>query len=134
METVALRLPTALGLNFSVMVQLLPAPTDEPQLLLSMKSPGFVPPLVTPVMPKAVVPTLVSITVCAGLVTPTLVVGKVKLVADNFTSLPTPVKLTVCGLPLALSVMATLPVRAPLAVGVKVSDRVHLAPAKTELP
>ena len=34
---------------------------------------------------------------------------------------PRPVKLTTCGLPMALSVMASVPVCVPLAVGVKVT-------------
>ena len=134
METVALLLPIALGLNFSVIVQLLAAPTDEPQLLLWLKSPGFVPPRVTPVMLKAAVPTLVKVTVLAALVTPTLVRGKATLAADNVTCVPTPVRLMVCGLPPPLSVMVTLPERVPTTVGVKVTEIVHLAPARTVLP
>ena len=40
---------------------------------------------------------------------------------------PVPVKLTVCGLPLALSVMVRVPVRVPAAVGVKVTLMVQVA-------
>ena len=47
---------------------------------------------------------------------------------------PVPERLTVWGLPLALSVMLTEAVRLPLAVGVKVTLIVQLAPAATELP
>ena len=42
-----------------------------------------------------------------------------------------PLKLTVCGLPLALSVSVRLPDRVPLAVGVKVTSTTQLAPAAT---
>jgi len=42
-----------------------------------------------------------------------------------------PLKLTVCGLPLALSVSVRLPDRVPLAVGVKVSLITQLPPAAT---
>ena len=45
-----------------------------------------------------------------------------------------PERLTVCGLPLALSVMLTEAVRLPLAEGVNVTLIVQLAPAGTELP
>ena len=45
-----------------------------------------------------------------------------------------PVRLTVCGLPVALSVMVTEAVRLPGAVGVKVTLMVQLPPAGTELP
>ena len=42
---------------------------------------------------------------------------------------PVPPKLTVCGLPEALSVSASDPVRAPPAVGVNVTLMAQLAPA-----
>ena len=42
---------------------------------------------------------------------------------------PVPVKLTVCGLPLALSVIVRVPVRVPEAVGVKVTLMLQFAPA-----
>jgi hypothetical protein len=47
---------------------------------------------------------------------------------------PVPVKLTVCGLPAALSEMLRVPLRVPVAVGVKVTVIVQSAPAATELP
>ena len=45
-----------------------------------------------------------------------------------------PVRPTVCGLPLALSLMVNELVRVPLAVGVKVTFNVHVDPAATPLP
>jgi hypothetical protein len=47
---------------------------------------------------------------------------------------PVPERLTACGLPLALSVMLTDPLREPEAEGVKVTLIVQSAPAATELP
>ena len=47
---------------------------------------------------------------------------------------PVPVKLTVCGLPAALSAMLTVAVRFPGAVGVNVTLIVQLALAATEVP
>jgi hypothetical protein len=47
---------------------------------------------------------------------------------------PVPVRLTDCGLLEALSVMLSLPDRAPEAVGLKVTLMLQLAPAATELP
>jgi len=47
---------------------------------------------------------------------------------------PVPERLTVCGLPLALSVMLSEAVRLPLAEGVNFTLIVQLAPAATELP
>jgi len=133
-DTLALRAPVLVGLNLSVIVQLFPASTDVPQLLLSMKSPGLLPPRVIPLIARVVLPTLVSVTVLGVLVVPTFVAGKATLVADNLTSVPTPVKLMVWGLSLALSVIVTLPVRVPMAVGVKVTAMVQLRPIRTELP
>ena len=45
-----------------------------------------------------------------------------------------PVRLTVCGLPAALSLMVNVPVRVPLAVGVNVTLNVHVDPAATPFP
>ena len=47
---------------------------------------------------------------------------------------PVPERLTVWGLPLALSAMLSVAVRVPLAEGLKVTLRVQLALAATELP
>lgn len=47
-------------------------------------------------------------------------------------AIPIPDKPTVCGLPLALSVIATLPVLLPLPFGVKVTVMVQLAPTATD--
>src|SRR5215472_13188435 len=46
--------------------------------------------------------------------------------------IPVPVRLAICGLPGALSVTVRSPFRAPIAVGVKVTLIVQLAPAFTE--
>ena len=47
---------------------------------------------------------------------------------------PVPVRLMVCGLPVALSVTVIVPGRLPAAVGVKVTLMEQLAPAATEAP
>jgi len=47
---------------------------------------------------------------------------------------PIPVRLIICGLLLALSVIVTDPVSVPVVVGVKVTEIVHLAPAATVVP
>ena len=59
-----------------------------------------------------------------------------RLVGDKLTiaAIPVPVRLIVCGLPDALSVMLTLPVRVPVAVGVKVTLMLQLPPAATDAP
>ena len=49
-------------------------------------------------------------------------------------AVPVPVSETVCGLPLALSVTETAPVREPVAVGVKITEIVHVPAAATVAP
>jgi hypothetical protein len=49
-------------------------------------------------------------------------------------AVPVPERLTVCGLPLALSVMLSEAARLPLAEGVNLTLIVQLAPPATELP
>ena len=83
-------------------------------------------------------PVLVRVTPCALLLLPTAWLANVKLagvkLAVAAVAVPVPVKATVCGLPVALSVMVTEAARLPLAEGVKVTLIVQLAPAPTELP
>src|SRR5215831_10088842 len=47
---------------------------------------------------------------------------------------PVPVKPTVCGLPLALSLIVRVPVRVPIAEGVNVMLIAQEAPAATDVP
>lgn len=69
-DSVAFRTPVAVGLNVMLMVQLALAATLEPQVLVSAKSPLFVPLMLIPEPLKVsvAVPVLVSVTVCAALV------------------------------------------------------------------
>ena len=48
--------------------------------------------------------------------------------------LPVPVRLTMCGLPAALSVIVTAPVRIPVALGVNLTLILQLDPAATDEP
>jgi hypothetical protein len=82
-------------------------------------------------------PVLVSVTVCAGLAVSTAWLAKVSEVGDKLTPgalAPVPVRLTIWGLPLAVSVIVTLPVKVPVVVGVNVTLIVQAAPAATEEP
>jgi len=87
-------------------------------------------------MLKAAFPVLLRATICAVLVVPTFWLLNVRLVAERLavTAVPVPVKLTVCGLPAALSRMLIVAVRVPATVGVNVTLIVQLPPAATELP
>ena len=62
---------------------------------------------------------------------------KLRLVGEKLIPgavVPVPVRATVCGLPVALSVTVIDPLRAPPAVGVKITEMVQFAPAATEAP
>jgi hypothetical protein len=62
--------------------------------------------------------------------------SKERLVVERLAAgaVPVPLRLAVCGLPVALSVTLTEAVRLPLAEGVKVTLIVQVAPPATELP
>ena len=133
MLSVPLLLPAAAGVKVTLIAQLAPAATVLPQLLVWAKSPFAV----TLVKLSAAPPVLVSATACAALVVPTVWLPKLTLDGDKLTAagvFPTPVRLTLCGLPLALSVMLSVPVRVPAAAGVKVTLIAQWAPDATALP
>lgn len=78
---------------------------------------------------------MVSVTDLAELVEPTAVVLKLNAVADNVTgALPVPLRLSVCGLLMALSAKANVPLAAPSAAGVNVTPTLQVAPAATAVP
>jgi len=83
---------------------------------------------------KAAFPWLVRVTGCTALVVPRVWLLKIRLVAVRLTAgaLPVPARFTVCGLNVALSVMATAAVRVPEAPGVKVTLIAQVPPAATE--
>ena len=87
-----------------------------------------------PVMLKLVVPTLVRVTVFAGLVVPMATVPKLRLVGESFAVVPIPLRGTFCGLPAALSVMLSAAERVPAIVGLNVTKMLQLAPIASELP
>src|SRR5581483_1064745 len=77
-------------------------------------------------------PALVSVTLCGALVVFVVCVPKVSVPGDSVTTggggaTPVPLKATVCGLPLPLSVRVSVAVRAPVPAGVKVTLIVHAA-------
>ena len=118
--TEAVRVPVAVGVNVTLIVQLAWAPTLPPQVLVSAKSPGFAPlRLMLVIVIACTASLLVNVTVWAALVDPTAWLPKVRLVGVSVMSVPTPVSATVCGLPEALSVIDRVAVRLFLLVGRK---------------
>jgi hypothetical protein len=128
--------PAALGVNVRATVQVPEAATGlRMEQVVPEVAMANGPVTVRPVKVKPPVPVLVRVTVWAGLVVPTGSEGKVGA-ADRLTAgaVPVPVRLTDCVLPatpLLLSVIVSVPVRVPTAVGVKVTLIVQLPPAAT---
>ena len=134
------RLPMAVGVNVTLIVQVPFAATELPHVLVSPKSPGLAPVNPMLVMDRAAFPVLFRVTTWAGvLVVPTVWLLKSKLVAVRPTvgPRPVPVRLTDCWLPatlLLLSVMVRMAARLPEAAGVNVTLIVQLLFAASELP
>ena len=132
MVTAPFRVPIAAGVKVTLRVQLAPAARLALHVFVSEKSPLTV----MPVMLRAALPLLQSVTVCALLHVPTACAGKVKEAGERLTTgaVPVPVRLTVWVAGLALSAMVKEPLREPLTVGVKVTLRVQLALAARLAP
>ena len=87
-------------------------------------------------MLSAPFPVFVSDTVCPLLMVPSICEGNVKEAGERVAAgpEPDPVRPTVWMAGLALSVMVTVPVLDPLALGLKVTLTLHEAPASTLEP
>jgi hypothetical protein len=118
-------------LKVTLIAQLAPAATLDPQLLVSAKSPALAPDTATLVTLNAAFPELLSVIVCPALAAPTVWLANVRLVGERLTAdvIPVPATLTLWGLWETLSVTVTCAVRVPDAVGWKVTVIVQLAPA-----
>jgi hypothetical protein len=82
----ARRCPAPSGENVTLMVQVAFSATVPLHPLVSVKSPGFAPLSSTDAMFSVALPELVRMTVCAALVAPWVVVGKVKLHGISVTA------------------------------------------------
>jgi len=137
--SVALRLPVADGLKVTLIEQLAFAASVLPQVVLdSAKSEALVPENPRVAMFKVAFPVSLKATVRGALVVVTGWLPKAKLLGERLATAaalaPVPVRLTICGLSLALSVMVSAALRFPGPVGVNVTLIVQPAPAATELP
>jgi len=131
--TVAVRIPPAVGLKVTLMVQWAPTATLAPQLWVRAKLVELAPDTVMPVTFKVALPVLARVIACAALVVPTAWLAKVRVEGEALALVVAivPETATVCGLPVSLSVMVTSAVRVPAAVGLKVIVMEQLAPAAT---
>ena len=122
--------PITFGVKLTVIVQLAAAATDVPQSLVCAKSP------LATILEKfnEALPVFVSVTICESPVVPTSCATNVKLVEVKLTAgaMPVPDRATICGLLGSFESMVSIPVRAPPAVGVKVTLNVQLADAASE--
>lgn len=100
----------AAGEKVTEIVQLPPAATVAPQLLVSANWVGLVPVKLMPVMLSAPLPLLLSVTAVAELVVPTGTLPKLTLLGLKPTpaTVAVPDSATVWGLPLALSATDTV--------------------------
>jgi hypothetical protein len=133
-ETLALRLPVAVGAKSTEIVQLAFAARVAGlmgQSLFCAKSPALVP--VTPMIPiaKGALPEFVSVEVSTALVVPTRCDPKLRVPGLRPTAgavaAPTPLRPRLCGLSPASSPMLTLAVLDPVAVGANRTEIVHVA-------
>src|ERR1700738_3771024 len=131
--TTAVRMPTAVGRNVTLMMQLAPAATDEPHVLagVRVKSPLLVPVRVMLAIARATPPLFVSVTDfdVEGVFKGWLVNVRLVPLRSAVGVPPVPVRVTICGLVLAASVNVMEPVRGPFAVGVNVTLIVQLVPS-----
>ena len=113
------------------MVQADPAARLGGQLLVSAKSPTLWMPLIV----IGALPVFDSVTDWRALAVPTTWLANVRLLGERVAIadvlMPVPVSATLCGLPLAESLMLMLPMRVPTAVGVNVTLMVQDDPAAT---
>jgi hypothetical protein len=97
MATEAVRVPEDAGVNVTLIVQLPPATTEEPQALVAVKSLGLAPITAILAMFKDALPVLFRVMDCAALAVPRFWVPKARVLAERLTVglVPVPVTLTV---------------------------------------
>ena len=127
--SVAVRVPAAVGVNVTLTVQFPEPARAVPQVFAEMaKSPALAPERAMLAILIEAVPPLANVTDCGEVVAPTAVFAKERLAGITlaFPELPVPVSDTVCGLLVALSVMATVALRVPAAEGVNTTLMVQV--------
>jgi hypothetical protein len=126
---VADRDPDAEGENVTLIVQLEPAASVVPQVVVSLKSAALVPVSEMEIPVNDVVPILLTVTTLAALVVPTFWLLNERLVGDRLTPVPVPVSDITWGFPGALSAIEMAALLEPEEVGRKLAVMVQLLPA-----
>jgi hypothetical protein len=128
--TAPVAVPDEVGAKTTLIVQLAPGATVEPQVPALPKANG--PLMAIPLMVSVEPPVLVSVAASAALVCPTVVEGKLSEVGDKLAAAgepELPVRPSVC-VP-KLSGRVTAPVAVPDVIGAKTTLIVQLAPGAT---
>jgi hypothetical protein len=124
------KLPVAVGLKVTEILQLAPASSVVPQPLVSANALAPAPVIETAMLVSVAVPGFESSTTWTALVVPLVWLPKDNELGASTAcgepDAPVPLRLTVCGLLESLSVRVSVPVIAPVAVGVKVTSIVQL--------
>ena len=123
--------PLAFGVNDTEMVQFAPPDSAAGQLFVWLNAPLAEMLLTLKFAP----PVLLRVTDRAALVVPTTWLAKVRLEGDRDAAagaIPVPLRITVCGLPLASSKIVTPPFAWLAVCGVNVTLKLQLAPAATD--
>jgi len=110
-EIDAVKLPAVAGVKVAEIVQVEPAASDVPQAVSEVvmaKSAALAPVSVMPVMFSTALPVLESVVDIAVAVDPAVVAGKVSVVGERLATgtgaaVPVPLRVAVCGLPVASS-------------------------------
>jgi hypothetical protein len=121
------------GVNVTLIVQDAPTPREVvEQLSVSAKSPVME--MLTLV--TVICPLFVTVTDWAAAVVPVVVCAKVKLVGFSvmFPETPLALRVTVCGLPAALSLIVRVPERSPTCEAFTATEIVQLAPGASDAP
>jgi len=123
-----------LGVNFTLTVQFVPEVSVEPQVLVCVKSLGFVPIIEIDVTVKVPGPTLLTVTFWLALIVPTNWEAKDRLPGLTATMVPVPLSEALCGLPGALSVTVILALRTAATCGRNVIPTAQEADAANVVP
>lgn len=119
------------------MEQLLPAASEEAQLLVCTKSLGLAPAIAMLAIVSAALPVLLSVAVCDALVPPVvtmkLSVAGVSEAMGAGGAVPVPLRETPCGDPATLSLMETVAVSLPGVLGANFTMMVQVALAASGL-
>jgi len=137
MVTAAVSAPVVVGAKCPWMVQFAPGARLVPQLFANTNEEAFVPVTAMLVMVSVAAPVLVMVTDWDALDVPTVVAGNVRLVTDRVAEAaarPVPLRVIICGEVIALSMMVTAAVSAPVVVGAKCPWIVQLAPTARLVP